>query len=123
MVVTELLKGDKSRFGMNKCGQSVLYLATLVNRKMSGDNVSVGIQPLVTGILLNHGEDPNQHTAEFIPLISAVHQRDMATTVLLLEAGANINSTDKDGKSILHTLFTKDVTPGLKFSYFKANRC
>ncbi|CAG2196951.1 unnamed protein product [Mytilus edulis] len=48
------------------------------------DNVSVGNQPLVTGILLNHGEDPNQHTAEFIPLISAVHQKRHGFTVLLL---------------------------------------
>ncbi|CAC5391829.1 unnamed protein product [Mytilus coruscus] len=112
-VVARLLKGNSLLFGLNDSGKSSLYLATAMsrNRYHYGKRLERENNSEVVQLLLKYGENPNQHL-EYIPLVLAIEEGDVSTTNLLLNAGANVNVVNKDGKTCLHILFTRDFDTG-----------
>ncbi|XP_052065741.1 uncharacterized protein LOC127705457 [Mytilus californianus] len=112
IIETMLENQTSNQLCQNLHGESLLYLATIVWRRQLIDiswkkqliDVSTITSQLVATLLRN-GVNPNDHTQDQIPLLSALEARDIQTSTLLLEAGANINATNYEGISGLHTIF------------------
>lgn len=98
-----MLENQTSNVSLNFNGESPLYLATVVGRKTIIHFSTIKSRLVTT--LLRHGVNPNEHSQDNIPLLSALEERDIQTANLLLEAGANVNAKNHEGKSGLHTIF------------------
>lgn len=100
-----LLESQNSTLSLNLKGESPLYLATVL-RKLQNIKVDFSsITAQLVKVLLRNGADPNDHSTHHVPLLSALEAKDIKTSTLLLEAGANVNATNNRGMSGLHVIF------------------
>lgn len=110
-----LLEKGSSKLPLNLNNESVLYLATVAVQKNKiynlEDESTISSQLVQT--LLENEADPNQHSKDYISLLSALKAKDVQTSALLLEASANINVTNCRGKSGLHIVFEHNRETGL----------
>ncbi|XP_071182095.1 poly [ADP-ribose] polymerase tankyrase-1-like isoform X1 [Mytilus edulis] len=104
-IIQKLLENQTSTLSLNLKGESPLYLATVL-RKLQ--NIKVDFSSITAQLveaLLGNGADPNDHSTHYIPLLSTLEAKDVKTSTLLLEAGANVNATNNRGMSGLHVIF------------------
>lgn len=118
-IIEKMLENQTSNLCLNSNGESPLYLATAVWLRHLSDVSS--LTPRLVTSLLEYGANPNDHTQNQIPLLSAFEANDIQTATLLLKAGANINATNHKGMSALHTIFVPQSQKGKYASNSKSS--
>ncbi|CAG2245765.1 unnamed protein product [Mytilus edulis] len=117
-IVKRLFESRNSKLWLKLHEVTVLYLATVAAQKIHSYNFDCqSLTFQLVELLLENGADPNNHSEEDIPLLSALKARNLKTSTLLLEASANVNATNRKGESGLHIVLENYEKVDLKERY------